>query len=149
MKGTERNRNEFYWDDVEVAEELPILSKKVTPTTIVAGAIATRDFAPLHHDHAWALREGARDIFMNIHTTNGFMQTFLDQYTGYRGELKRMETRLAASCYPGDTMVWTGRVTKKYVEGGQHLIDVECVAKVQAGDHCLGKATIILPVRNG
>ena len=48
---------------------------RVTSTRIVAGAIASRDFMPVHHDRDYARAQGAPDIFMNILTTNGLCAT--------------------------------------------------------------------------
>ena len=43
----------------------------VTATLVVAGAIATRDFAPVHHDLSYANSQGSPEIFVNIITDNG------------------------------------------------------------------------------
>ncbi len=136
-----------YWDDVKEGEELPRLVKEVTATTIIAGAIASSDFMPVHHDRDYAQKQGNKDIFMNILTTNGWVSRYLTDWTGPEGELKKIALRLGVSCYAGDTFAWTGKVTRKYAEAGQHLVDVEYVARVSLGDHCTGTATIALPTK--
>ena len=45
----------------------------MTATLIAAGAIATRDFMPVHHDRDYAGRQGAPDIFMNILSDTGLL----------------------------------------------------------------------------
>ena len=40
----------IYWGEVKEGQKLPTLVKEVTATTIIAGAIASRDFMPVHHD---------------------------------------------------------------------------------------------------
>ena len=40
--------------DLTVGDELPALEVPVTATLIAAGAIATRDFMPVHHDREYA-----------------------------------------------------------------------------------------------
>ena len=52
--------------DVAVGDELPRFDLDVTATVIVAGAIASRDFMPVHHDAEYARRQGAPHLFMNI-----------------------------------------------------------------------------------
>jgi len=37
-----------------VGDELPPLELEMSATRIVAGALATRDFMPVHHDRAYA-----------------------------------------------------------------------------------------------
>ena len=43
----------------------------ITTTMIVAGAIASRDFMPVHHDRDYANKQGSPNLFMNILTTKG------------------------------------------------------------------------------
>ena len=38
------------WADINVGDEVTPLEIPVTTTMIVAGAIASRDFMPVHHD---------------------------------------------------------------------------------------------------
>ncbi|MFC1945074.1 hypothetical protein ACFLX5_06365 [Chloroflexota bacterium] len=61
----------LYWEDVLEEAVLPALTKEVTATTIVYGALASRDFMPVHHDTAFAQKQGMKDIFMNALTTGG------------------------------------------------------------------------------
>jgi len=56
--------------EISVGDELPTFELAVTSTVIVAGAIASRDFMPAHHDAEFARAQGAPDLFMNILTTN-------------------------------------------------------------------------------
>ena len=54
------------------ATQLPELRVPLTSSLIVAGALASRDFTPVHHDKAAAQAAGMQDVFMNILTTEGF-----------------------------------------------------------------------------
>ena len=139
----------LYWNDVSEGDALPIFSKVVISTNIVYGAMVSRDFQPAHHDRDVAQKQGNKDIFMNILTTNGWTSRYLTDWTGPTGDIKKLSFALKASCYPGDLFVWNGKVKKKYVEGEQHLVEVEYSAKVPAGDHCIGTAIIALPVKDG
>lgn len=137
----------LYWDDVNEGDALPTMSKTVHATNIVYGALVSRDFQPVHHDHSAARRQGNKDVFMNILTTNGWTSRYLTDWTGPTGELKKMSLALRASCYPGDLFVWNGKITRKYVEGGEHLVEVGYIATVLAGEHCVGTAILALPVK--
>ena len=47
--------------DVSVGDELPELAYPVTATTVVLGALAARDWRPMHHDKDFAVhRNGTR-----------------------------------------------------------------------------------------
>jgi acyl dehydratase len=137
----------LYWEDVEEGQELPKTTLDVTGTTIIAGAIASRDFTPVHHDRDFAQKAGLKDIFMNNATICGFSGRYLTDWTGPEGELKEISFRIGTPCFPGDTMTMTGKVVKKYTEGDQHLVDVEYEFTVPQGRNCGGRGTIALPTR--
>jgi acyl dehydratase len=137
----------IYWDDVGEGDELPARTREINRTTIVATAIATRDFTPVHHDHEAAQREGAKDIFLNILSTGGFIGKYLTDWSGPEGVLKKMTIRLGATVFPGDTLNSGGKITKKYTEGDQHLVDVDFNLTVPMGPHAWGTATMALPAK--
>jgi uncharacterized OB-fold protein/acyl dehydratase len=81
---------------------------ELTPTFVIATALATRDFTPVHHDTALARAQGSRDIFLNILTTMGLVQRYVvERHPG--AELTQMKVRLGAPAYAGDTLVLSGR----------------------------------------
>ena len=138
----------IYWEDTEEGQELPTLTKEITATTVVAGAIASRDFVPVHHDQAYAKKQGVKDIFPNIQTIGGWVGKYLTNWTGPGGELKKINIRLGVPCFPGDTMIFTGKVIKKYIDEDQYLVDVELTVNVPLGNHCSGVGTVALPAKN-
>ena len=127
----------------EVAEgdELPVLDVPITTTAIVAGAIASRDYQDVHHDAALARERGSKDVFMNILTTNGYVGRFVTDWAGPDATLKKVAIRLGAPNYPGDTMVMTGKVTKK----ADGEVEVSLKGANSLGDHVVGTVTLVLP----
>jgi acyl dehydratase len=98
--------------DVSVGDVLPTLSYDVTATSVVLGALATRDWRPMHHDRDFAIdRNGARDIFLNTPNQQAWLERFVTDWTGPLGRLGRLRFRMHDSVYPGDTMTLTGGVT--------------------------------------
>jgi acyl dehydratase len=97
--------------DVEVGHPLESLSYDVSATTIVLGALASRDWRPMHHDHDFAVnRNGTKDIFMNTPNQAAWFERYVTDWTGPRGRLGRMRFRMKGSVFPGDTMVLSGTV---------------------------------------
>jgi acyl dehydratase len=144
----EKDVKTLYWEDVEEGQELPEEARDITATLIVSGAIwASHDFMPVHHDPKFAQEKGAPDIFMNILTTNGLVGTYLGNWTGPGGDLKKLQIGLAVPNYPGDRMTLNGKVTRKYQESGDHLVEVDVVGENQMGPHVTGSAVIALPRR--
>jgi hypothetical protein len=126
---------------VGVGDELPPLDVELTRTLIVGTAIASRDYQDVHHDPEPAKASGARDVFMNILTTNGFVGRFVTDWAGPDAILKRVSIRLGVPNYPDDTMRMTGRVTS--VEG--RAVEVEVRGANSQGDHVVGTVSVELP----
>jgi acyl dehydratase len=104
-------------EQVQEGQAIPHLSYDVTATTVVLGALATRDTRPMHHDHDFAVnRNGIRDIFLNTPNQAAWFERYLTDWTGPRGRLGRMRFRMKSSVFPGDTMVLSGVVQKVEVD---------------------------------
>jgi len=104
-------------DDVSVGQELPPLTYVVTATTVVLGALATRDWRPMHHDKDFAVeRNGTRDIFLNTPNQAAWFERYLTDWTGPHGRLARVAFRMKGSVFPGDTMVLSGVVESADVD---------------------------------
>lgn len=99
-------------DEVAVGETPPALAIEVTPTTVVLGAIASRDWRPMHHDYKFATeRNGVADIFLNTPNQAAWFERYVTDWTGPTGRLGRMRFRMRDSIFPGDTMTFTSTVT--------------------------------------
>ena len=97
--------------EVAVGDRLPELVYDVSATTVVLGALASRDWRPMHHDKDFAVdRNGTRDIFLNTPNQAAWFERFLTDWTGPHGRLGRMTFRMLGSVFPGDTMVFSGVV---------------------------------------
>ena len=83
----------------------------MTATTVVLGALATRDWRPMHHDKDFAVeRNGTRDIFLNTPNQAAWFERFITDWTGPHGRLGRIGFKMKGSVFPGDTMVLRGEV---------------------------------------
>jgi acyl dehydratase len=128
-------------DEVEVGDALPPLEVPITPTLIVAGALASRDYQDVHHDRDLAVKRGSKDIFMNILTTNGYVGRFVTDWAGPEALLRSVDIRLGAPNYPYDSMKMTGRVKQKR----DGLVTVEVTGANSLGHHVTGTVTVELP----
>jgi len=100
-------------DQVAVGDELPRLVVPVSATTVVLGALASRDWRPMHHDRDFAInRNGMKDIFINTPNNAAWFERYITDWTGPRGRLGRMKFRMSSSVFPGDEMVMSGTVEK-------------------------------------
>lgn len=132
--------------EVAVGDELPVFELPVTSTVIVAGAIASRDFMPAHHDPNFAKGQGAPDIFMNILTTNGYVSRFITDWAGPHAFVRKIAIRLGAPAIPGQALRFTGQVTSTSRVGDECVIEVAIRAANDLGDHATGSVIVTLPL---
>lgn len=97
---------------VAVGDRLDELAVDVTATTVVLGAIASRDWRPMHHDYAFATeRNGLENIFLNTPNQAAWFERYVTDWAGPHARLGRMTFRMRTSVFPGHRMVFTAEVT--------------------------------------
>jgi len=138
-------------EEVAAGQALPDLAHDVTATTVVLGALASRDWRPMHHDKDFAqTRNGVRDIFLNTPNQAAWFERYLTDWTGPTGRLARMKFRMRDSVFPGDRMVFRGTVQRAERDAtGCAFVDVAVTLSV--GDRVCTEcaARIAIPAQPG
>jgi hypothetical protein len=129
--------------DVRVGDELPELVIDVTATLVVAGALASRDFTPVHHDKTHAQSQGLSDVIMNTMTTNGLVSRYLTDWAGPDAMIRGVALKLGVPNVPGERMKLGGRVTAKDAQTG--VVTVAVTGRNSWGDHVSATARVALP----
>jgi acyl dehydratase len=137
------------WSDITVGDEVTPLEIPVTTTMIVAGAIASRDFMPVHHDRDYANKQGSPNLFMNILTSNGYCVRFLTDWAGPEAMISKLAIRLGVPSFPDDPLRFTGSVTGKTegpagVRPAENFVEVTFQAANSLGNHVSGTAVVSL-----
>ena len=143
---TSGNHDSLRVSEIAVGDELPPFELPVTSTVIVAGAIASRDFMPAHHDRDFAVAQGAPDIFMNILTTNGYVSRFVTDWAGPEAMLRSIAIRLGAPAVPGQPLRFTGQVAQKSRQGDECVVELAIRVANELGDHATGTVVLSLPL---
>ena len=134
------------WNAIRVGDPITPMNIDVTATVVVAGAIATRDFMPVHHDQDYANSQGSPNIFMNIMTDNGYCSRFLTDWAGPEAMVRKIAIRLGVPAYAGLQLEYTGTVTGKSHVDGEGIVEVAFRATNDQGDHVSGAAVLGLPL---
>jgi acyl dehydratase len=131
--------------EVSVGDKLPPLAIDVTSGLVVGGAIATRDYEPVHHDKAVAQAAGLPDVFMNILTSQGLMSRYTTDWSGPEAVVRSLDLRLGAPNVPGMVMTITGEVTATDDKTG--VVDIAVVGENNIwGMHMQGTVQLALPM---
>ena len=131
------------FDHIQPGAELPSLTVPITVALVNGGAIATRDYFPGHHDLDAARELGSPHIFMNILTTNGLVQRFIDTWAGPKSQMADLKIKLGAPNYPGDSMTISGAVTDK--RDADRSVEVTLKGVNSMGNHVTGTVRVRLP----
>lgn len=117
---------------IRAGEALPPLGHDVTATTVILGALATRDWRPMHHDRDFAIeRSGVKDIFINTPNNTAWFERYITDWTGPKGRLGRLRFRMKRSIFPGDRMTFDGRVTSVGADAaGCHWVELDLTVSV-------------------
>jgi acyl dehydratase len=130
--------------DAAVGDRLPDLTIAITPTLIIAGALATMDFNVIHHDRDRAQADGSKDIIMNILTTNNLVGRYVTDWAGPASRLRSVALQLGVPNFPGDEMTFHGEVAAREPDEAGTLLQVRLRGVNSLGNHAV--ATVDLTV---
>lgn len=122
--------------NLQVGLRLPEEVIPVTVPLVTGGAIATRDYFPGHHDLEAARALGSPHIFMNILTTNGLVQRYVENWAGETCVIHALKIKLGMPNYPGDQMTLSGEV--KAFDASTSRYTIEIKGRNGMGNHVTG-----------
>lgn len=106
------------YPQVAAGDTLAELAIDISTTDVIAGALASRDYSPLHHDYNYVTDEaGHRDIFLNTPHQASLFERFLNDWSGPLGRLGRMRFKMHSPVYAGDAIRLSGEVLDKTIDG--------------------------------
>ncbi|MFH1485821.1 MAG: MaoC family dehydratase N-terminal domain-containing protein [Chloroflexota bacterium] len=171
-----RGSNPRFWEDVNVGDEMtPVVKGPLSHGDLIAfaagalGGLAHGAALRYYRKHpAWMYRDpmtGAAEAIARVHDQSeaaqgvavpgaydfgcqriSWLGHLMTNWIGDDGFLKVLYGELRRFNVVGDTQWCKGKVTKKYVENGEHLVDLEIWAENQRHETTApGHATAILP----
>jgi hypothetical protein len=130
--------------EVTVGDKLEAIDIDVTNGLVVCGALATRDFEPVHHSKAEAQAVGLPDVFMNILTSQGLMTRYATDWSGPEAVVKSIDLKLGAPNIPGMVMTMTGEVSA--IDADTGVVDLTVLGENNIwGMHMQGTVQLALP----
>ncbi len=139
---------QLYFEDLEAGYELPTLEKDPTTQQLVKYAGASGDFYQIHYDKDFALANNLPGVILHGALKNGFLGQLMTDFAGAAGWLRKLSVQYRGMDVPGVKLYARGKVVRKYVEGGEHLVDCEIWIENAKGEKTTpGSATVVLPSR--
>jgi acyl dehydratase len=138
-----------FFEDVAEGQELPALTNPtITHGQLVRYSGASGDFNPIHTDVEAGNYFGLGGTIAHGMLIMGFLGRFISDYLGGPAPVKKFGVRFQSMTRPGETIICSGTITKKYVQDGQNFIEAAIAAKNEDGDtKASGSFTAVLPNR--
>ena len=137
------------WEDINEGDELPEL--KFGPLTVKSFFLmfaGTRDPNPQHHNSRWNKETGSRDMFATTPWHQALFARFMTDWTGPDSDFRATTLSMGAQVCPGDELIVTGKVARKYREGDDYRVLVEMTSTTEHGSS-RATATMAMPSREG
>ena len=134
----------LFFEDVNVGDEITPIIKEVTLVQNVMYSAATWDFHRYHYDREFAESKGFPGTFVDGQMFGAFLAQMITQWAGVDGIIKKLGLTYKIMAFPGDVLACEGRVTGKYSEDGENLVNCEMWIKNQKGETIVGPAHALL-----
>ncbi|MDD5371707.1 MAG: MaoC/PaaZ C-terminal domain-containing protein [Anaerolineaceae bacterium] len=151
--------NQIYYEDIEVGSEIPPTKKVATTRILVQWAGASGDFNPLHYEADFARSQGLVEPVVHGALKRAWLGQLVTNWIGEEGFLKKFSCQFRKADWPrkmktgvepmdGETWLCKGKVTKKYVENSQNMVECEIWVENGKGEITTpGTVLVILPSR--
>ena len=139
---------QVHYEDVEVGTELPSLVKKPTTQQLVKWAGASGDYYQIHYDNDFAQATGLPGVIVHGRLKSSFLAQLLTDWIGDEGTVKKISVQHRGMDFPEEQIICRGRVTKKYVQDDEHIVECEIWTENPKGEKTApGSAIVALPSR--
>jgi len=142
-------REQLYWEDVEEGQEIPTgFDIELNPRRVFLQFSGTQDYYEAHHDRDFAKASGIPDVFLNTGFLTAALSRLLTDWIGVEGWIQKFRIEMRKMNFWGDNMVVRGEVTRKYIQDGANLADVNLwIETDREGVTTPCRATVKIPSR--
>ncbi len=125
---------QLYYEDVVVGSDIPTLIKHPTTRQLVMWAGASSDYNEIHYDKDVALAQNLPGVICHGWVTASYVCQVITDWMGDEGTLKKLNIAFRGMLFPGQDVTCQGKVTKKYTEGKENLVECEVWAQNPKGE---------------
>jgi len=137
---------QLYWEDVQEGSQITPLQKNATTQQLVRWAGASGDFYQIHYDKDFALNNALPGVIIHGALKSAWLGQMLGDWVGEGGRIKSYGCSYRGMDVPGEDLILTGTVTKKYVDGDDHVVECDIWLQKASGEKTTpGTGVVVLP----
>ena len=137
-----------YFEDVSEGDPIAELAINCRTQQLVIWAGAYGHVYQIHYDQNFAKNTGLDSIIVHGALKNAFLGQLLHDFVSPSGEVKEFGCQYRGMDYPDQDITCRGTVTKTYVEGDQHIVELDIWTENPDGQKTTpGTAKVVLPSR--
>ena len=137
---------QIFYEDVREGSDITPLVKNPSKRQLVKWAGASGDFNELHYDKDFATSLGFPGVIVHGRLKAAFLGQLMTDWIGDKGKLKKLSCNYRGNDLPGENITCRGKVTKKYVQDSEHMVECEIwTENVQGEKTTPGTAIAVLP----
>lgn len=136
----------LYFEDVQEGQELAPFQRQTDLMHWNRYAAVNDEFVQIHMDDEAARKAGMTGAFGMGNLRYAYLLNMLRAWGGINADIRRLDVQHRAISYKHDILTAKGKVSKKQVKDGKHLVDLDVEVTNQKGDKTtIGTATVELP----
>ncbi|MDA0269676.1 MAG: hypothetical protein DWG83_00110 [Chloroflexi bacterium] len=112
------------WDAVSEGQEFELVEASDSQRLVIWAA-ASGDFYQIHYDDNFAKNNKLPDIIVHGALKGMWVGKLLDEIAGDNGWVKQWDVSYRGMDIAREDVTIFGKITKKYEQGGEHLVDLE------------------------
>jgi acyl dehydratase len=137
--------HQLYYEDIVVDSEITPLVKHPTNRQLVMWAGVSGDYYEIHYDKDFAQSKGLPGIIVHGQLAYSFLGQLMTDWVGEQGNLRKLTCSYKGMNFPGEPLVCKGKVSRKYIEDGEHYVSCNIWAENGRGEKTItGTAIVIL-----
>ena len=138
--------HQLYYEDIVVGSEITPLVKHPTKRQLVMWAGVSGDYYEIHYDKDFAQSKGLPGVIVQGQLACSFLGQLMTDWIGEQGSLRKLTCSYKGMNFPGEPLVCKGKVSRKYVEDGEHYVACNIWAENVRGEKTIsGMAIVIMP----
>lgn len=139
---------QLFWEDVSEGQEVPPFSREVTYMELNRFAGANDEYVLIHMDAEYAKNTAKLpDVIVMGNLKLAYIANMLEDWIGEDGWLQKLGVDYRKMDVVHSTLTAKGKVAKKSVEDGKHLVELDVWIENPDGVTTPGHATVALPSR--